>query len=127
MVTTPRSSWRRECGKSRVGCLLFLLVCAAVAYFATPVGLQAFKYYQLADEMKTQVRFAETVTDDELRARITTRIEELGLPDVAVRRLRIERGGRPPEIRITTSYDITFEFPFYTHTYTFAPEARARI
>ena len=55
MVTSHRWTWRTEWGRIRLGCALFLLVCAAVAYFGTPVGLQAFKYYQLADEMKTQV------------------------------------------------------------------------
>ena len=127
MVTTDRYAWHAEQGKLRLGCLLFLLLCAAVAYLGTPVGLQAFKYYQLTDEMKTQVRFAETLTNQELRERIVERIEELGLPNEAIRRLTIERGGRPPEIRIATSYRVTFEFPFYTYTYTFKPVARARI
>jgi hypothetical protein len=127
MVTSSRRTLGAERGRIPVGCVLFLLVCAAVAYLATPVGLQAFKYYQLEDEMKTQVRFAGTWTDEELRARILDRIEELGLPGEAARRLRIERGGRPPEIRITTSYTITFEFPFYTRSHTFKPEVRGRI
>ena len=67
MVTSHRSTRRTERGRIRLGCVLFLLVCAAGAYFGTPVGLQAFKYYQLADEMKTQVRFAGTLTDEELQ------------------------------------------------------------
>jgi hypothetical protein len=127
MVTSHRWTWRAERGRIRLGCVLFLLVCAAVAYFGTPVGLQAFKYYQLADEMKTQVRFAGTLTDEELQERIRDRIDELELPAEAARRLRIDRSGRPPEIRISTSYTITFEFPFYTRSHTFRPEARGRI
>ncbi len=127
MVVANSSQLRSERGRVKTGCVIFLLLFAAVAYFGFPVGVNAFKYYQLADEMKTQVRFASTVTDEELQSRIVDRIEGLGLPDEAIRNLRIRRGGRPPEIRMETSYDITFQFPFYSYTFTYRPEARARI
>ena len=127
MVTGNLRGLRSERGRVKAGCVLFLLVLAAAVYLGFPVGMNAFKYYQLADEMKTQVRFAATVTDAELQRRIIDRIEELGLPNEAERNLSIRRGGRPPEIRMETSYDITFQFPFYSYTFTYKPEARARI
>jgi hypothetical protein len=127
MVTGNLVGLRSERGRVKAGCVLFLLIGAALCYFAFPVGVQAFKYYQLADEMKTQVRFAATVTDQELERRIVDRIEEIGLPDEAERNLSIRRGGRPPEIRMETSYDITFKFPFYSYTFTYEPKARTRL
>lgn len=126
MVTQPSIDLRSECGKLRLGCLLGLVLLGAVLYFGYPVGVEAFKYYRLSDAMSGQARFASAATDAEIERRLIAKADSLGLPSEA-RRFTIQRTSRPPEIRIATSWSITFEFPFYTYTHRFKPDARARL
>ena len=113
-------------GASRRGCLIWLLVLAAVLYYGIPIGGHVFRYLQLLDEMKSTVQFASTIEDVEIRRRVLNKIEALGLPSEA-RKLTIRRTARPREIRVSTAYDVMLDLPFTTYTYTFRPEARARL
>jgi hypothetical protein len=126
MVTWHAIDLRSERGKLRWGCLLWIVVLGAVVYLGYPVGVEAFKYYRMSDAMKGQARFASAVTDAEIQRRLVAKVDSLGLPSEA-KKFTIRRTGRPPEIRISTSWSVTFEFPFYAYTYTFKPEARARL
>lgn len=119
-------SWRSARGASKRGCLITLVVLAAVLYYGIPVGGHVFRYLQLLDEMKSTVQFASTIEDVEIRRRVLNKIEALGLPAEA-RKLTIRRTARPREIRVSTSYDVVINLPFTTYTYTFRPEARARL
>ena len=80
-------------GVSRIGCLVFVLVAVAVAYFGVPLAALYIRYYRFENEMQTQARFAPSIDDDTIRRRLWRKIEELGLPDDA-RRLRIRRVAR---------------------------------
>lgn len=126
MVTRHSIDLRSERGRLRWGCLFWLVLVGAVLYFGYPVGVEAFKYYRMSDAMNGQARFAAAVTDVEIERRLVAKADSLGLPSEA-KRFTIQRTGRPPEIRISTSWSVTFEFPFSTYTYTFKPEARARL
>lgn len=119
-------SWRSARGASKRGCLITLVVLAAVLYYGIPIGGHVFRYLQLLDEMKSTVQFASTIEDVEIRRRVLNKIEALGLPAEA-RKLTIRRTARPREIRVSTSYAVVIDLPFTTYTYTFRPEARARL
>jgi hypothetical protein len=118
---------RNRRGVGRTGCLVWLLVIAAVAYFAVEVGTVYFRYWRLLDEMKTQAQFAPSLTDETIRRRILTKIEELQLPAEARRGLVIRRTVRPREIRIFTTYQETVELPFFTRVLTLNPDVRERL
>ena len=126
MVNRQSVDLRSEHGMLRWGCLLLIVVLGAVVYLGYPVGVEVFKYYRMSDAMKGQARFASTVTDAEIQRRLLATVDTLGLPSEA-KKLTIRRTVRPPEIRISTSWSVTFEFPFYTYTHSFKPEARARL
>jgi hypothetical protein len=111
-------------GASRAGCLLALLLVAVVVYYGVEVGGVYLKYWQLVDEMRTQARFAANLDDTTIRSRLQAKAEELDLP-ASARRFVIRRRARPPEIQISTSYEVTVSLPFTLYTLRFRPEARA--
>ncbi len=113
-------------GVSRVGCLVFVLLVVAVAYFGVPLAGMYIRYYRFENEMQTQARFAPSIDDDTIRRRLLQKIDELGLP-VEARRIRIRRITRPREIRIATSWDETIALPFMTRVITLEPEVRERM
>ena len=113
-------------GVSRIGCLVFVLVVVAVAYFGVPLAALYIRYYRFENEMQTQARFAPSIDDDTIRRRLWRKIDELGLPDDA-RRLRIRRVARPREIRISTSWNETIALPFISRVITLEPEVRERM
>ena len=117
------SSRASKSGKSRVGCLLSILVLVLVGYTAANVGTVYYRYWRLLDTMKQQARMAPGLTDDVILRRILNTVQDLELPDEA-RRVRIQRLARPREIRITTSYPDTLVFPLNTRPITVRLEAR---
>ena len=118
---------RNERGLGRTGCLLWVLGVAAITYFGIEVGTVYLRYWRLLDEMRTQAQFAPSLTDDSIRRRILSTIEELQLPQESGHALTIRRTVRPREIRIFTTYKETLELPFYTRVVTFSPEVRERL
>ena len=131
MVATMARTVRSERGKVNLGCLFVVLALAAVVYFLLPVGLRYRQYYSLRQEMTTQANFASSVTDESIRNRVLSAIEESGLPPSAIAeaksKLVVQRSGRPLSITVETSYSITFEVPFYQWTKRFEPSVRTRI
>ncbi len=120
-VTVRRGLGRR--GVGRRGCLVWIVLVAAVGYWGYPIGVAYYKYWNLRSEMKVQARLAPGVDDASIQRRILRKVEELGLPDEA-RRITVRRTARPREIVIRTQYEVTIVLPFYTRTLTLEPEAR---
>lgn len=117
---------RNRRGMGRTGCLFWILLLVAGAYFGVEIGTVYLRYWRLVDEMRTQAQFAPSLTDETIRRRLLRKVEELGLPPEA-RAFTIRRSIRPREIRIFTSYEETVEFPFYRRTLAFNPEVRERL
>ena len=111
-------------GAARTGCLVFVLVVVAVTYFGVPIAGTYIRYFRFKNEMQTQARFAPSIDDGTIRRRLLLKIEELDLP-VDARRLRIQRLTRGREIRITTTWQETLVFPFYSRVVTLQPDVRA--
>ncbi len=118
---------RNERGVGRTGCLLWVLFLATATYFSIEVGTVYVRYWRLLDEMRTQAQFAPSLTDDTIRRRVLSKIEELQLPQEAAGALTIQRTVRPRQIRIFTTYQETLELPFFTRAVTLSPEARERL
>ena len=109
-------------GRTKMGCLVMLLLAASTVYFGVNIGNHFWKDYQLRDIMRTEARFAGRRDDAAIKRRIAAKVDSLGLPpeagDIQVRRV----GG---VIFIYTEYRVRVEFPFFVKDFAFAPSAQA--
>jgi len=116
----------RRHGGSNLGCLISLLILAAMLYYGVNIGEVYWRYYQLVDEMKSQARLAPSLTDATIRRRLILQVEELGLPADA-EEFRIRRSGRTRLITIETEYSESVDLPFFKHTFRFTPKAEMQL
>lgn len=109
-------------GRTKLGCLVSLLLFASVVYFGLNIGNHFWKDYQLRDTMRAEARFAARRTDTAIVLHIAAKADSLGLPpeagNVQVRRV----GG---VIYIFAEYRVRVEFPFFVKEFNFAPSAQA--
>lgn len=106
-------------GKSRLGCLVSLLLIVTIAYFGFNIGEVYLRFYRLRDAMEQEARFASGKTDDAIRIRLAAVVDSLGLPDEAGR-MRIVRNSN--RIVISTEYSVHVEFPMFGRELKFAPQ-----
>jgi hypothetical protein len=109
-------------GKSSTGCLMTLLIFAAVLYFAVNIGEVYWRYFQFQDEMRSQARLAPSLTDGVIRRRLLITVDRLGLPAEA-QKITIKRTASPRIIRIEAEYDEEVELPLFRHTFHMHPSA----
>lgn len=103
---------RARAGASRIGCLLQLLVLAAIVYVGAIAGEESLNYYRFKDAMKNEARFAATRSDQEIRSRLRAFTDSVKLPPAA-KEIRVTRLGNT--IRIWSEYDERFDLPL-NHT-----------
>ncbi len=113
-------------GKSKIGCLLMLLLVAGSVYYGIDVGKVYVRYWRMKDKMQTEARLAPIIDNATIRRRLVRKAEELGLPKEA-NDFTIRRTTRPREIRITTSWTDTLDLPFYRYPVTFKPVTKAQL
>ena len=116
MVTTRR-------GRSRLGCLVSLLLLSAVAYFAFNIGEVYLRFFRLKDAMVQEARFAHNRDDEAIRLRLVAVADSLGLPDEAGRVIIRRESTR---IIISTSYTEHVELPMFVREFRFAPQVVRR-
>lgn len=97
-------------GSSLTGCVVWLVVCAIVAYYGFHIGQRYWVFYQLQDEMQSQARLAPGLNDATIRRRVMAKVDELGLP-IQPKDLKIQRGGRPARIVIEAEYTDSLSLP----------------
>ena len=114
---------RNRHGKSRLGCLVWVLVLSAIGYYGLGIGQHYLAYYRMLDEIQSQARLAPGLDDGVIRRRLVIKADELDLPPDA-HHVVIRRTERPREIMITTSWQVILEVPFYTRPVTFHPTSR---
>jgi hypothetical protein len=95
-------------GKTKVGCLLFLLLVGVAVYVGVVYVGSEFDYRSLRGEAQRQAGLAAQMTDQEILGTLQQRARELGLPEEA-QRLEVRRlpGNR---IEITGRYSDTLRF-----------------
>ena len=108
-------------GKSSLGCLVTLLVFAAIAYFGVNIGEVYLRFYSFQDSMKQQVRFAHLRSDTDMRRALRAKADSLGLPESAGE-IYIRR--RPGEILIWSEYAEIVELPLFVREFHFSPQAQ---
>jgi hypothetical protein len=70
-------------GVSKFGCLLSIGLLAAVLYLGVHVGQVYFRYLEYKDAMKQEVRFRTHLTDAQIKQRLKSIADSLGLPEEA--------------------------------------------
>ena len=115
MVTRARR------GRSSLGCLLVLLLLTAAGYFTVNLGEAYWRFYRYQDAMKQEARFAGRRTDEVIAQRLRVKADSIGLPEEAIRRLRVRR--TPNRLRISSEYVETIEMPLVVRQLRFEPHA----
>ena len=128
MVTVHRPSrprargaaLRARRGAGSLGCLVMLLVLAALMYFAVNVGEVYLRAYRFEDAMKAEAKFANRRTDEEIKRRLRARADSLGLPEGA-HTVRVRR--TPAKVIIWAEYYDPVELPLFVKDFYFNPQA----
>ena len=110
MVTSP--SFRPRRGTGTIGCLASLALTAALIFLAVQFGKPWFRYQQFRDVMKSSARYAISLPDSVIRARLLAVADSLGLPKEA-KRVRIDRQRSPASITISSDYVEKVMVPLY--------------
>jgi hypothetical protein len=110
----------RRPGPTKVGCLLYILLVAALLYFGIPIGEKYFKYLEYKDAMKQELRFRSNMPNDKIAAKLKLVADSLGLPEEAGDVL-IERDGTT--VTVEAEYEEEIQLPLFKKTIHFTPRA----
>lgn len=113
-MVTPRR------GISSLGCLVMLLLFAAVVYFGLNIGEHYFRFYQYQDSMRQEVKFAAHNSDALILRHLRERADSLGLPEAAGE-VTLQRDGR--HIEVESEYYVHIELPLMVREVRFNPHA----
>ena len=116
---------RARIGRSSLGCLVVLLLLTAAGYFTVNLGEAYWRFYQFQDAMKQEVRFAGRRTDEAIAQRLRAKADSIGLPEQAIKRLRVRR--TQSRLRITSDYVETIELPLVVRQVRFEPHAEGAL
>lgn len=111
---------RARAGKGTLGCLMSLLVVAAVIYFGVNIGRTYFNYFQFRDRMKVEARFAQHRSDATIARRLREYADSLGIP-LGASKVHVRRRGRT--IEIWAEYYENVELPLVVKEFYFHPQA----
>lgn len=109
---------RTRAGRGSMGCLVLLMVLAAIGYFGLGVGQVYWNYFQYRDRMQQEARFAGSRTDGVIKRRITMFADSLGLPEGA-KHVRVRRQAK--HIYIWAEYYELIELPFLSKELLLSP------
>lgn len=123
MVAGRAAHGRRRPGRSSLGCLLFVVLVAILAYVGTEVGGVYWRNYQFQDAFNQAARFAAHDSDTAIQVRLSAVADSLGLPRDA-RRIHVHRTSKG--ISIWSEYTDTVEIPGLMRTVDFLVHAEQR-
>lgn len=107
-------------GTSSLGCLVSLLIVAAVVYFGVGIGEHYMQFYQFQDSMRQEVKFAAHNSDALILRHLRERADSLGLPEAAGE-VSLQREGR--HIEIESEYYVPLELPLFVKEVRLNPHA----
>jgi hypothetical protein len=104
-----RSMHRAARGTSRLGCVIQLAILVTIIYFGMYAGQDLLDYYRLRDAMKQEARFAKLRTDTQIKDRLRSFADSVGLP-MEAQDVNIVRDENI--IHIWSEYDQPLRLPF---------------
>ncbi len=99
---------RPRAGKVRLGCLVSVLIVAALCYFAWNIGTVALRFYEYQDAMAQEARFAAHTPNDQILLHLRAKADSLDMPEGA-KKIQIRRKGN--QIWIWVDYIEAIELP----------------
>jgi len=111
-------------GTSTLGCLVSLALFIGALYYGVHIGQVYLRYFELLDDMRTQVHMGTHFSDSEIAAHLAAQADSL-LGEAP--RFQITRGGRPNRITIQTEYTESVDLPFFKHTFVLRPRAEEQL
>ena len=111
---------RQRAGRGSLGCLVTLLILAAIVYFGVNAGEVYWRFYQFQDAMRQEVRFAAHNSDNQILRHLRAQADSLGLPEAAGL-VTLQRDGR--HIEIESDYYEHIELPGTVKEVHFNPHA----
>ena len=78
-------------GVGALGCMVYLVLIAAVVYFGGPFVGAYIDYYRYKDAMKQEAKYSQQHTDVEIQSRLKVFADSLGLP-AGASAVRVNRG-----------------------------------
>ena len=114
---------RSHRGITKVGCLLVLLVVAAVAYFGTPAAEAYMRYLKYEDAMDQELRFRSELADEALRTRFRVIVDSLSLPPEAAQVTITRRSG---DVTVEANYEEFVPLPGTEWRIAFNPRAERK-
>ena len=99
-------------GRGMFGCLAPLVLLALLLYLGVKFGKPWFADEQFQDEVRSTAKFASTLSDSAMRARIVAQADSLRLPPAAKKNLRINRLTNPSRVLVETHYEVEVILPF---------------
>lgn len=111
---------RRRTGAGKAGCLVYLLIIAAVLYFGIPAGEAYFRYLEYRDAMRQELRFRSNLSNEKIKAHLKLVADSLGLPEEAGD-VTVERKGHV--VTVEAVYDESVQLPGFKKVIRFQPRA----
>ncbi len=99
-------------GRGMFGCLAPLVLLALLLFLGVKFGRPWFADEQFQDEVRSTAKFASTLSDSAMRARIVATADSLNLPPAAKTNLRINRLINPSRVLVETHYEVKVVLPF---------------
>jgi hypothetical protein len=111
---------RTRRGAGSYGCLVTLLILAAIGYFGAKLGEVYWRYLEFKNVMTQQARFASHFTDEQIRQKLVMSADSLGLPPEASL-VTLDRANH--HISIGADYVEAVELPLHVARISFSPRA----
>lgn len=111
---------KSRAGITRNGCLVVLLLFAAVVYFGIPIGETYFRYLEYKDRMKVELKFRGGLPNERITRNLQMAADSIGLPEEAGNVL-ITRKDR--QITVEADYEEIIHLPGYQRVIRFKPSA----
>jgi hypothetical protein len=111
-------------GAGLLGCLVWLVLLAALGYAGWRFGVPYVEYLRFKEEMLGQAQAAHMNPDEEIRAYLGEQATRLGIP-LKARDVRVVR--RAGSITISAGWSREVVLPRYRHTLHFQPSVSAKL
>ncbi|MEK7402741.1 MAG: hypothetical protein AABZ80_10345 [Gemmatimonadota bacterium] len=111
-------------GATKIGCLMQLLVLAAIGYFGANIGEVYWRYFRFKDLMQQEARFRSQKSIPEIRQRFRFLADSLGLPEDAGIVL-IRKSGK--QIFLESHYEETLLLPGWRKEVHFEVKAQGNL
>lgn len=111
---------RTRAGAITLGCLVWLLIIAAVVYFGSGAAEKYIRFRKYQDAMAHELRYRAKLPDWQLRNRFKLVADSLGLPEDAGIVIITRSQGR---ISVTAHYEETIDLPGTKKEWHFEPKA----